>query len=63
MSSQSVDCSRSDVTGCRPFETDLSVIESLNEYHLKRDFKVTFNFIRKIKKLMECKDDFDQIVS
>ena len=33
VSSQSADCSRSNVTGCRPFVTDLS----LNEYHMKQN--------------------------
>ena len=46
VSLQSVDCSLSNVTECRPFVTDLS----LNEYHLKRVFKVIFNFIKTIKK-------------
>ena len=45
MSSQSVDCSRSNVTGCRPFVTDLSLNESLIRSHLKQDLKAKFNFI------------------
>ena len=61
VSSQSVDCSRSDVTGCRPFVTDLSVIESLIRSHLKRDFKAIFNFIKTIKKLMEWKNVSNQL--
>tara|TARA_R110002012_G_scaffold67139_1_gene175190 strand:+ start:429 stop:800 length:372 start_codon:yes stop_codon:yes gene_type:complete len=60
VSSQSVDCSRSNVTGCRPFVTDLSVIESLIRSHLKRDFKAIFNFIKTIKKLMEWKNESNQ---
>tara|TARA_R110000764_G_scaffold110899_1_gene197550 strand:+ start:494 stop:865 length:372 start_codon:yes stop_codon:yes gene_type:complete len=61
VSSQSVDCSRSNVTGCRPFVTDLSVIESLIRSHLKRDFKAIFNFIKTIKKLMEWKNESNQL--
>jgi len=61
VSSQSVDCSRSIVTGCRPFVTDLLLKESLNEYHLKRDFKATFNLIKTIKKTMEWKNESNQV--
>ena len=61
MSSQSVDCSRSNVTGCRPFVTDLSLNESLIRSHLKRDFKAKFNFIKTIRKIMEWKNESNQV--
>ena len=61
MSSQSVDCSRSNVTGCRPFVTDLSLNESLIRSHLKRDFKAKFNFIKTIKKQWCGKHESNQV--
>ena len=57
VSLQSVDCSLSNVTECRPFVTDLS----LNEYHLKRVFKVIFNFIKTIKKQWSVKHEVKQV--
>jgi len=41
--------------------TDLSLKESLNEYILKRDFKATFNFIKTIRKIMEWKNESNQV--